>query len=445
MPGGRMHLESKGGMDDYLFVNPSITLFKTTYSKHTNFSQELIEQKILSTCNFGNRIKSTILRLGDLIGDFFLEVKLSNTDTHCYGIGNALIEHIDFEIGGQLIDRIPGKFLNIIGELTQKDEKRAVWDKLVGNNTDKKCKKLLIPLPFFCSVTGKYLPLVAMQYHEVNIYIKLANRDTLMLPPDCKIESMNFIVNYIYLDTEERRHFAQVAHEYLIQQYQYTDAYFTSDVLNPIQTHKFDINFNHPTSELFWFITNENGQPCQSVCLHNDTLADYTLQFDNEEYKYKPLEYAHLYNPYAYNTNTPRTGHIYSVPKPKMISTQTDQSNNTPSVNTTNTTNTTDSNNCTDTDMGTGLGLGLGTNKYLKNGKKYNQYIYSHSFAINHDHDHDNNQQPSGTINMSRINKIILTLRNIMLEPGNYVFHICGKSFNVLRVMSGMAGLAYSA
>jgi hypothetical protein len=429
MPGGYMHLESKGDMDDYLIVNPELTFFKTQYSRHTNFSQELMEFSVRSGYTFGNRHTVVIPRNGDLIGDLFLEVKLSNTDTHCYGLGNALIESVELEIGGQLIERIYGNCMNIIGEMTQSDEKRTVWDKFVGNHSEKDCKKLLIPLPFFCSNPGKYLQLIAMSYHEVRINIKLANRDTVMLPENCTIESIKLVGNYIYLDSDERRRIAQTPSEFLITSYiTMGENLFTTDILNPISNHKFDIsNFIHPTSEIFWVVQNENGQPCQSVCLHDDKYAQYSLLFNkNLAYTYKPLEYAHVYNPYSFNTNTPRVGNIYSVPKPKELFTLSPDGNGTRPINGTDTTPNT--------------GLGLQVNKYLKNGKKYNQYIYSHSFSIVP----DNNSQPAGSFNLSKIDNCTLELRNIKLEPGNYVFRCYQKYYNVLRYTSGMSGLAYS-
>ena len=424
MPGGYMHLESMGDIDDYLFVNPVITYFKANYKRHTNFSQELIEIHVQGNYGFGNKHTVVIPRNGDLVGDLFLEVKLSNTDTHCYGLGNALIEYVELEICGQRIERIDGNYMNIIGEQTQTDEKRVIWDKFVGNNTDKNCKTMIIPLPFFCSNPGKYLQLVAMSYHEVRINIKFADNKNLMLPADCKIESVKLNCNYTYLDTDERKRVAQTSSEFLISSmtsYGYEKS-FTIDALNPISTHIFNISHgNHPTSEVFWVIQNENGQPCQSVCLHDDKYAQYSFHINkNLAYEYKPLEYAHIYNPYLYNTNTPRTGNIYVMPTPPLI----DQKNS-PSLNGTN---------ISDTGSTTLL-----TNKYLKNGNKYNQYIYSHSFALKP----DDNGQSTGTINYSRLDNFALELRNIKLEPGTYVFKFYYKFSNVLKYASGMAELVY--
>jgi hypothetical protein len=462
MPGGYMHLESMGDMDDYLFVKPELTFFKTMYKRHTNFAQEILpvwEQKgnnfdDKKIYNFGDRKKVTIPRNGDLIGDFFLEVKLSNTATHCYGLGNALIENIELTIGGQVIERMSGKCMNIIGELTQNDEKRAVWDKFVGNHADKDCNKLLIPLPFFCSHYEKYIQLIAMSFNEVCINIEFANREKLMLPEDCKIESVNLYGNYIYVDTDERKKIAQTSSEFLIKSYrQLNDYSFTVDQFNHISNQTINIDGNHPTSEIFWIVQNETGQPCQSVCLHNDKYARYTVCTEqkyqrnatestpsvdgtfninnNIDYVYKPLKYAHLYNPYSYNTNTPRTGKIYSAPNPKDI--LTPENNNLLNANNSS------MNNLTSTQTITDNGLGLSVNRYLKNGTKYNQYIYSHSFSF----DPDNKTQPAGTINLSRVDKCILELQNLKLEPGNYVVNVYHSYYNVLRYASGMAGLAY--
>lgn len=431
MPGGYMHLESMGDMDDYLFVNPELTFFKSVYKRYTNFSQEIMDISALTigvqgTYTFGGKTSVTIPRNGDLAGNFFLEVKLSNTNTHCYGLGNAFIESAELTIGGQSIEILYGNSMNIIGELTQNDEKRAIWDKFVGNHADKDCNKLLIPLPFFCSDVENYIQLIAMSYYEARINIKFASREKLMLPEDCKIESVKLHGNYIYLDTDERKRIAQAPNEFLVTYYGYiADHVFTVDQLNPISNQIINISSgNHPTSEIFWIVQNENGQPCQSVCIHNDTYAQYTFNINkNVGYVYKPLEYAHLCNPYSYNTNTPRTGNIYSAPKPKDIL-ETVENNNQTSTNT------------TQPNL-----LGVAGNRYLKNGTKYNQYIYSHSFSFDPDH----NSQPAGTINLSRLDQITLELQNIKLEPGNYIVKVYYKYYNVLRYESGIAGLAYSA
>ena len=264
-----------------------------------------------------------------------------------------------------------------------------------------------------------------MQYHECRINFKFADREILMLPEDCKIESINLVGNYIYLDQEERRKVCKEPAEFLISSvYKLQESLFTIDVLNPISTQVFDIsNGNHATTELFWIVQNKNGQPCQSVCLHNDTCARYTLRFNNNiSYEYKPLEYAHIYNPYLYNTNTPRTGNIYSAPKPKDILESVSNKNQT-------------SANTNQSSL-----LGVAGNRYLKNGTKYNQYIYSHSFSF----DPDNKSQPAGTINLSRLDKLELELQNIKLEPGTYVLTVYQRNFNVLRYVSGMAALAYA-
>jgi len=420
-----MHLESMGEMDDYLFANPELTFFKSVYKRHTNFSQEIMDITVNGSYIFGGKVSANVPRHGDLVGGFFLEVKLSNTNTHCYGLGNALIESVELTIGGQRIEKLYGNCMNIIGELTQNDEKRYIWDKFVGNHADKDCNKLLIPLPFFCSNIENYIQLIAMSFHEAHININFASREKLMLPEDCKIESVKLCANYIYLDSFERKSISQATSEFLISSYIYiNDSMFTVDQLNTISNQIIDCIGNHPTSELFWVIQNENGQPCQSVCIHNDIYAQYTININNNmKYMYKPLEYAHLYNPYAYNKNTPRTGNIYSALKSKDILSSENINKS----------------NVTDTQT-TRLGIGFTVNKYLNNGTKYNQYIYSHSFSFNPDH----KTQPAGTINLSKLNQFTLELQNLKLEPGNYTITVYSKHYNILRYAGGMAGLLYA-
>jgi hypothetical protein len=136
---------------------------------------------------------------------------------------------------------------------------------------------LYIPLEFwFNRNPGLALPLIALQYHEVKINIELAKAtDLFWSQRDSNagsgaaawvndqssaavtvpsLASCSLYVDYVYLDTDERRRFAQAAHEYLIEQLQFTGAESTSQVNNKIK-----LNFNHPTKALVWVVQpNEN-------------------------------------------------------------------------------------------------------------------------------------------------------------------------------------------
>ena len=98
---------------------------------------------------------------------------------------------------------------------------------------------LYIPLQFwFCRNPGLALPLIALQYHEVKVISKW---DTALLGPGGSgTPNVDLWVDYIYLDTEERRRFAQVSHEYLIEQLQ------QQSVSTWAEAKSHDLHFNHP-------------------------------------------------------------------------------------------------------------------------------------------------------------------------------------------------------
>ena len=162
------------------------------------------------------------------------------------------IKTVTLEIGGQQIDKITGQWMEVWSELTESNPTGAVlngsnsgtlFQKMsgmggvgVGKSGDGTLGLLYIPLPFwFCRNPGLALPLIALQYHEVKVITEHAIKT--LSSGDVKLW-----VDYIYLDTDERRRFAQVSHEYLIEQLQYQQMNDSNQRLN----------FNHPVKELVW-------------------------------------------------------------------------------------------------------------------------------------------------------------------------------------------------
>ena len=100
-----MQLVAYGAQDVFLTGNPQISFFKVVYRRHTNFAMESIEQTFNGNPELGNRVTTTISRNGDLITNMWLEVKFANVDNCVNSLGNALIEYVELEIGGQRIDK----------------------------------------------------------------------------------------------------------------------------------------------------------------------------------------------------------------------------------------------------------------------------------------------------------------------------------------------------
>jgi hypothetical protein len=254
MGGGLMQLVAYGAQDIYLTGNPQITFFKVVYRRHTNFSMEAIEQTWNGTSAGGSgRCTATISRNGDLVHKMYLE--LDGTTSSAVNPGSHFIDDVELEIGGQKIDKQTGIFMEVYSELTQVNPtgRRGVSTTAASTGTlfqnmsgmggcgSSGASKHFVPLNFwFCRNPGLALPLIALQYHEVKVILNQLSSDT-NVPYTGNI----LWCDYIYLDTDERRRFAQVSHEYLIEQVQ--EQTWT--------TNSKDLNFNHPVKELIWHPT----------------------------------------------------------------------------------------------------------------------------------------------------------------------------------------------
>jgi hypothetical protein len=203
---------------------------------------------------------------------------------------------------------------------------------------------LYIPLEFwFNRHTGLALPLIALQYHEVKINVEFNNLQYL-----CNIAvglgsngaggaagpttvagvlsnvaqqglvACSLYVDYIYLDTEERRRFAQVAHEYLIEQLQFTGTESVTSTSNKIQ-----LSFNHPCKELIWVVQNPSYVDCNSSTnapwrysdaqLGNPTAVAKIQLNGQDRFTEREGSYFNFVQPYQHHTSTPATGiNVYS-------------------------------------------------------------------------------------------------------------------------------------
>ena len=220
MGGGLLQLVAYGAQDVYLTGNPQITFFKVAYRRHTNFALEAIEQTFNGNPTYGSRVTCQISRNGDLINRMYLQVTPSGVAGAVNYYGLRLINYVEIEIGGQKIDKHYSYWLYVWNELTLSRSKKLGYNEMVGayggatvNTT------LYIPLEFwFCRNIGLALPLIALQYHEVKININFETAAKCATTPGAFTSSL--WVDYIFLDTDERRRFAQLSHEYLIEQLQ---------------------------------------------------------------------------------------------------------------------------------------------------------------------------------------------------------------------------------
>ena len=419
-----MQLVAYGAQDIYLTGNPQITFFKVVYRRHTNFAVESIEQTFNGSVDFGRRVTATISRNGDLIQQMYLEVVLptagSGSNYWTYGVGNAMVKTAEIEIGGQLIDRHYGEWMNIWTELSTPAGKRDGYDDMVGNvpsGSGQDCNlltstswRLYVPFQFwFNRNPGLALPLIALQYHEVKLNLELRPEASLTAEGVATGGNSSFklYVDYVYLDTDERRRFAQVSHEYLIEQVQ-----FTGDETVAVGTSRknFTLNFNHPVKELVWVhITSQHatqGNYPNNKWLHfgiddstdptvvnDDTFTTALLQLNgHDRFSVRNADYFRKVQNLDHHSRVPRT---------PMVDHRS-------------------------------------TCDYFK------QYIYCYSFALSPEE-----HQPSGTCNFSRIDNAVLQLSYNSGSGGqthslSLNLKVFAVNYNVLRIMSGMGGLAYS-
>ena len=418
MGGGLLQLVAYGAQDVYLTGNPQITFFKVVYRRHTNFAMESIEQSFNGNNNFGSSVSVLITRNGDLINRIYYNATITNSSTD-KGIalvpyfGQRLLKNIELEIGGQKIDKHYSEWLYIWNELSMPAGKKAGYQKMVGGDPQNRAiilnktesYEVFVPLEFwFCRNVGLALPLIALQYHEVKINISYASAAELCnnsgnvytnngstgdansaygaTASDLKLNSVSMWVDYIFLDTDERRRFAQLSHEYLIEQLQFTG----SDSINAGNGENMKssrMTFNHPCKELVWTIRG------------NDTTDTYWNNFsDSAKNMYELSENPVLKAKLQLNGNdrmAERDGNYFSRVQPYQ------HHEVTPNM--------------------------------------YHKGINVYSFALKPEE-----HQPSGTLNMSRIDTAVLSVASSI--DGN--LSIYAVNYNVLRIMSGMGGLAYS-
>ena len=219
MGGGLMQLVAMGAQDVFLTGNPQITFFKVVYRRHTNFSKECIKQEFNGS---GSRKTCTLSRNGDLVQEIYLHATSGNTIT--------APDTVEVEIGGQRIDKHYKAWLDIYDELFETNNKLKT--SIHGS---------YMPLRFwFNRNPGLALPLIALQYHAVKVIVEGGQHIG------------DLLVNYVYLDTDERRRFAQVSHEYLIEQVQHTGTESLGTTTAGGISKSITLTYNHPVKAIFW-------------------------------------------------------------------------------------------------------------------------------------------------------------------------------------------------
>jgi len=472
MGGGLLQLVAYGAQDVYLTGNPQITFFKVVYRRHTNFAIEAIQQTFNGTPGYGQTVNCQISRNGDLINRVYLQVALPKITgivdptaglRYVNYIGLRLINSVVIEIGGQQIDKHYSDWLYIWNELSLPLGKRYGYDTMVGADKDITSYNdttLYIPLEFwFCRNVGLALPLIALQYHEVKIKIDFEQKNKCLINlvdttanstssetlngvtpvGEAKdITDMSLWVDYIFLDTDERRRFAQLSHEYLIEQLQFTG----TETLNNNATNRIKLNFNHPCKELIWVAKPNNY--VKKACWYNYTdkdIVDLTTSIIGEQLPVTKPTGDGINNITNFSHSNFMAGFDFTATNMAPSTASTPFKDAILQLN--------------------------GNDRFSVRDGTYFSYVqpYQHhtnipsnpginvySFALKPE-DH----QPSGTLNMSRIDTatLMVTTKDISNEGSTGAggtkaavtydgINIYAVNYNVLRILSGMGGLAYS-
>ena len=426
MGGGLMQLVAYGAQDIYLTGNPQITFFKVVYRRHTNFAMECIEQTFNGTVGVGqSTVTATISRNGDLVSSMHLDINL-NADTIAgtggtylnwtNNTGHAFVKEVEVEIGGQRIDRHYSQYLDIQNELTDHDEsewsglnKHAAKNAYLTSQTTVTAPggimdntRLYVPLKFwFNRNPGLALPLIALQYHEVKVKMTTRAIDALINTDGTSVAGtvapdVSLWVDYIYLDTDERRRFAQTSHEYLIEQVQREQATASTSQ---------KLNFNHPVKELIWVVQVAAAATEATVAATLDATAnvDGTVANNNDYFCYLSADGTQE------QINGAQSREGFQNMKLQLNGQDRFAKRNASYFR---------------------------TMQPLQAGHKVpSKHIYSYSFGLKPEE-----HQPSGTCNFSRID----TAKMLFDAIGGGTLTVYAVNYNVLRIMSGMGGLAYS-
>jgi len=398
MGGGLMQLVAYGAQDIYLTGNPQITFFKVVYRRHTNFSMEAIEQTWNGSETADGRCTATISRNGDLVHRMYLEVTPSTPLANGGNFGASWITNVELEIGGQKIDKHTGLWMETWAELTEPNptgscctiagaasvggtqfQKMSQMGGCVdGDTTATTAGPIWVPLQFwFCRNPGLALPLIALQYHEVKVILEHTVKTTLS---PAGTPAQKLWADYIYLDTDERRRFAQVSHEYLIEQVQEQS----------LTDGTGDLNFNHPVKELVWCASAKvSATVAPTSTPVGSSTKTYLLKLNGHD-RFAGRDWRYFTRTQVWQHHS-GAGGLTSVTN--------------------------------------------GADTAAEMTGRFDDSIGVYSFALKPEE-----HQPSGTCNFSRIDNARLEISTA--ESG--VDKIFAVNYNVLRIMSGMGGLAYS-
>lgn len=414
MGGGLLQLSASGKQDLFLNGNPQMTYWKQIYRRYDPFAIEAIPIVFDGGPDFGKRLTAIIPHTGDLLSQLLLEIQVPAPYTGTTydvswinSLGHALIEEVSIEINDKQIDKQNGEFMQIWSSLTMPESHAAGFAAMIGrvrgsyNETAlPDALTLQIPLYFwFCRNPGLALPVIAMQRSQIRVNLKLRAFSELRYTPlmatvanaslsipAVHINSCILWADWVFLGVEERRRLVENSHDYLIEQVQMV---LDNAIPAGAPTANIPMTVNCPTSEIFWVIRQDR------------------MSITNEWFNYGDIRIDEVGIPQDLFTSAiikfdgqdrfkERVASYFRLVQPYQRHTSI------PS------------------DM----------------------FIYCYSFSLKPE-----NAQPSGAVNMSRLNA-----RNLMLNMNalglpsrqpSCTANIYVKNYNILRIVNGLATLLF--
>ena len=438
MGGGSLQLAAKSAQDIYLTGNPQITLFKAVYRRHTNFARETIQQSFNETPITGENTLNSILDKTasyDLLSGLYLKFKFTGstldfdaTASTYYNFtnntGHAYIKSVEFFMGSSSIDKHDGTWLDIYNELTDKNEDEyTMLNKhknkngyLQGNaSTTLPATICYVPLKFwFCRNPGLALPLCSLQYQNIKLQLKtralnaMVNSDGETTNDVTGAPTVELYADYIFLDTEERRRFSTIKHEYLIEQVQTSTHSISSASFNA------RLNFSHPVKALFWVIrdstSNTEATTLNGANIDATANVSGTGMNGNNDY----------FNYMANTTNADNTEAIGGTDGYEPFNTATVK-------------------------FGSEDRFTAQKASYFRlieprkaDFRVPEKHVYMYSFSLQ-----PNEYQPSGSANFSRIDNPQLSLTGCNASDEN--LQVYALNYNVIRILNGKGALGYAS
>ncbi len=401
--GALIQIVATGQQDYFIYGNPTATLWKSVHRRITPFACESVALTFNGQTTFGRKCSLVIPRNADLVANIYIQIDLPALQ-HSTGnvswvrkLGHAMIVDATLTIGASTIDKQYGEWLEVYAQFALRSDKRAVYNNLIGDISSLTtpaaqiaAATLYVPMKFFFNrLPGLALPLVALQFHNVQIDITFQNIAQLIVCSDGAMYPTSGMpimsgcqawADFVYLDQTERQAFVTDQSEILIDQVQFTGA----ETFNSTQV-KPRLSFNHPVKGLFWMLRTAANEAANQYMNFTDTVGfagGQTMTAGNimlngtDRYAIRDATYHNIIEPMQHANGVPDRG------------------------------------------------------------------FYSYSFGAGKDiFEH----QPTGTLNMSRVDNVVLGITSSIQAGSQFNLLVFALNYNILRIRGGLGGLAFAA